>query len=123
MHQAVWYYQGWILGGQFSYVKGLTEAVHASPRPLPSLPSRCRGATVASSAEAHRGSAYELRVQLNGACVMSGPLHSVLDSVRFAKTEAGALGLVVERFRHEVFISRARVAGGTWPAGHLRYVV
>lgn len=24
---AVWYYQGWILGGQFSYIKGLTEAV------------------------------------------------------------------------------------------------
>ena len=25
--QAIWYYQGWILGGQFSYIKGLTEAV------------------------------------------------------------------------------------------------
>lgn len=24
---AIWYYQGWILGGQFSYIKGLTEAV------------------------------------------------------------------------------------------------
>jgi alpha-N-acetylglucosaminidase len=25
--QAIWYYQGWILGGQYSYIKGLTEAV------------------------------------------------------------------------------------------------
>ncbi len=25
--KAIWYYQGWILGGQFSYIKGLTEAV------------------------------------------------------------------------------------------------
>ena len=24
---AIWYYQGWILGGQFSFIKGLTEAV------------------------------------------------------------------------------------------------
>lgn len=24
---AIWYYQGWILGGEFSYIKGLTSAV------------------------------------------------------------------------------------------------
>ena len=25
--QAIWFYQGWILGGRYSYIKGLTEAV------------------------------------------------------------------------------------------------